>query len=311
MNSSRPLASPALGSGPLEAPPPRDSQIGAQTYQLQPSPLAPFKQANPPRPVSAARAPSQKAARKAETRAREDASEPRRARRRCQASSCPAASPRAPLPRFAPSGKQVQNQAKEAMRQSGQARKASSRLGAQDAGSRTGAGGFGQRRKRWHHSGFRPHSFDARPCSSPALYLGPGAPGAAGGGAEPQAGGEACESRHGWVGGRAQAGPKRACECISRRGPGLRVTEREEKEGAQGAGWRLNRASVTSWDLRGRAPADGEEMLGGARGRGGSRGKSRPGRAQGLPRVGRIPARRVARTCRSSPSALSCRGYLS
>lgn len=169
VNSSRPLTSPALGSGPLEAPLPRDSHIGAQTYQLQPSPLAPFKQANPPRPVSAARAPSQKAAKEAETRAGKDASEPRRARRRCQASSCPSASLRASLPRFAPSGKQVQNQAKEAMRQSGQARKASSRLGALDAGSRTGAGGYGQRRKRWHHSGVRPHSFDTRPCSSPAL----------------------------------------------------------------------------------------------------------------------------------------------
>lgn len=68
---------------------------------------------------------------------------------------------------------------------------------------------------------------------------------------------------------------------------------------------------MTSWDLRGRAPADREEMLGGAGGRGGSRVKCRSGRARMLPRVGRIPDRRVARPCRRSSSALSCRGYLS
>lgn len=52
-------------------------------------------------------------------------------------------------------------------------------------------------------------------------------------------------------------------------------------------------------------------MLGGAGGRGGSRVKCRSGRARMLPRVGRIPDRRVARLCRRSSSALSYRGYLS
>lgn len=56
------------------------------------------------------------------------------------------------------------------------------------------------RGERGHHAGFRLRPAGAWPSSLP-LYLGPGAPGEAGGGAERRPGGEEFEGRH--VPGRA------------------------------------------------------------------------------------------------------------
>ena len=98
---------------------------------MQPSPLALLKPANPPGPVSAAKAPSQETARETETGAR--------------------ASPRTSVPRLASLGKQVQNQVKEARRRSSEARRRRRASGPweprSDAGSRAGEVGCGQTRK--------------------------------------------------------------------------------------------------------------------------------------------------------------------
>lgn len=56
---SRPLASPALSSGPVGGLRPRSPIQSANLPHVQPSPLALLKPANPPGPVSAAKAPSQ------------------------------------------------------------------------------------------------------------------------------------------------------------------------------------------------------------------------------------------------------------
>ena len=153
-NSSRPLASPTLSSGPVAGPPPRDPQCGARTYPLQPSPLALLKPANPPGPVPAARATSQETARETDTRAR--------------------ASSRTSVPRLASLGKQVQNQVKEARRRSSEARRRRRASGPwvqrPDAGSRAGEGGVGRQEKTL---GLSSAFFRTRPCSS--LYLGPDA----------------------------------------------------------------------------------------------------------------------------------------
>ena len=192
-NASRPLASPALSSGPVEGPPPRDPQFGAQTYPLQPSPFALLKPANPPGPVPAAKAPSQETAHETETRAR--------------------ASPRTSVPRLASLGKQVQNQVKEARRRSSEARRRRRASGPwvlrPDAGSRAGEVGCGQTKKK--RSGFRPRSSGRGLALHLHFTLDQ----------TPAEGREEAQNRRreerrarvamlGW----AQAGPQRACECV-------------------------------------------------------------------------------------------------
>lgn len=192
-NSSRPLASPALSSGPVAGPPPRDPQFGAQTYPLQPLPLALFKPANPPGPVPAAKAPSQETARETETRAR--------------------ASSRTSVPGLASLGKQVQNQVKEARRRSSEARRRRRASGPwvlrPDAGSRPGEGGCGQTRKN-------ARAFVRVLPDAALLFTLPWTRRPPRGGRRRRTAG----ARRGvrelpWSGGRrAQAGPERACECV-------------------------------------------------------------------------------------------------
>lgn len=113
--------------------------------------------------------------------------------------------------------------------------------------------------------GFRPRSSGAWPYSAPALYLGPGAPGAVGGGAEAQAGGEECESRHGREGGGRRPGWERLSVCqLLRRD---RVAGREERgrHARGGLEARLRSDDVPS----NRSQAYLEARLGGARGRSG------------------------------------------
>lgn len=129
------------------------------------------------------------------------------------------ASPRASLPRLAPSGKQMQNHAKAGTQGSSEARKASALGSARGTAARMptpglggGGGGGGQRRRHGHHSEFRPRSSNAGYSFLPALYLEPGAPGAAGGGPGPLPGGQEFESRH--VRGPAAGGGGLPCACV-------------------------------------------------------------------------------------------------
>lgn len=94
----------------------------------------------------------------------------------------------------------------------------------------------------------------AWPSSSPSIYLVPGAPRAAGRGAEAKPGGQEFESRHlrtrvrEELEGLEERG-ERAGVCASAGCPGPRRRHRLRREGKGepwGAGWRLDRASVTS-----------------------------------------------------------------
>lgn len=77
----------------------------------------------------------------------------------------------------------------------------------------------------------------------------PGAPRAAAGGAEPKAGGQEFESRHLRTRVREEVEEPSAQECVQAPVAGAAAASRakERREGEPGgAGWRLDRASVTS-----------------------------------------------------------------
>lgn len=82
----------------------------------------------------------------------------------------------------------------------------------------------------------------------PSTYLVPGAPRAAAGGAEPEAGGQEFESRHLRTRAREEVEERSARECVRAPVAGPRRRHRLWREGkaSRGAGWRLDRPSVTS-----------------------------------------------------------------
>ncbi|KAF5912108.1 hypothetical protein HPG69_003382 [Diceros bicornis minor] len=211
----------------------------AHTQLLLPSPLpllnwcalfAPFR---PPGPLPS---PSQAAARRGCVPGRTPASLDGRWRR-CHASSRRfSASPRTSLPRLAPSGKQMQNQAKAVTRQGRRRRVSVPRVRQHCCQLPGWRGWMRERRKHGHRSAFRPRSSNAWPSSLPALYLGPGAPGAAGRGPEPLPGGEDFESRHVRGPAAGGCGLECACECDRARCPGRRRATGKRGEGRRAGG---------------------------------------------------------------------------